>query len=283
VYLASGEGYADALSGAAIAAQRSAPLLLTRSASLPTFVADEFNRLSPRNIVILGGEASVKPEVVSRLQALLPTATITRIGGADRYAVSRNLVSDPTFGAKPSTELLVASGRVFPDALGAAPAAASHDAPVLLVDGTEKQFTPDELALIHSRGVRSITLLGGANTTSTSLEHSLDNDASSPSVRRIGGANRYDVASNVATAYFLDEAPNTAETVYLATGADFPDALAGAVIAKANNAPIFLTMRDCIPSATADVIDKLQSTHVVILGGKNSVSAAVETLAVCSP
>jgi putative cell wall-binding protein len=281
VYLASGEGFADALSVSAVAAQHSAPLLLSTSTSVPPVVADELKRLSPADVVIVGGEATLKPAVVSQLQTLLPTATITRIAGNDRYEVSRNVISDPTFGAKTIAGFSIASGRVFPDALSATPAAHKTLSPVLLVDGRETAFTSAESALIASRPGVNVTFLGGANTISPTLSSSLEGSGHPTS--RISGADRYFVSSAIAHRDFVLAAPMTADTVYIATGANYPDALAGGVLAALGQAPIVLATRDCIPTDAAYRINQLGTTKVVLLGGRQSLGAGVENLTVCTP
>jgi hypothetical protein len=57
--LASGEGFADALSGGAHAAHTGAPLLLTRRTSLPASVADLLRKHLDEELHVLGGAAAV--------------------------------------------------------------------------------------------------------------------------------------------------------------------------------------------------------------------------------
>jgi putative cell wall-binding protein len=62
---------------------------------------------------------------------------------------------------------------------------------------------------------------------------------------------------------------------YVATGADFPDALAGAAAAGYLGAPLLLVTRDSVPSATALELARLQPGRVVILGGPGVVGDGV--------
>jgi hypothetical protein len=62
--------------------------------------------------------------------------------------------------------------------------------------------------------------------------------------------------------------------VYLATGQDFPDALAGASAAGRAEAPLLLTGPGCVPAATRAEIDRLRPSEVVVLGGTASLSDA---------
>nr|WP_228508584.1 cell wall-binding repeat-containing protein [Herbiconiux sp. VKM Ac-1786] len=261
VYLASGEGFADALSGSAIAAQRSAPLLLSTAASIPQVVADEIVRLRPSNIVVLGGEAALRPSVVAQLKALRPGATITRIGGADRYEMSRNLIAHPQFGAKTSTAVYVATGRNFADALSASPAAAARNVPLLLVDGSKQKLTVAETQLLTSRGVKSVTIFGGYAAVTREL--GLELRARADGYTRVTGADRFEVSLAIAQEFFTKHG----DTVYVATGANYPDALSGGVLAGITNGPVFLAQQNCIDAGFLTAVRDLKPKHIVILGG----------------
>lgn len=93
-----------------------------------------------------------------------------------------------------------------------------------------------------------------------------------PSIQRIAGDDRYDVAAAVSRASF----PINADTAIVVNGAVFTDALAGAPLANAYNAPILLTNTSALPTETAAEIARLRCTSVLVLGGTASVSTAVE-------
>jgi putative cell wall-binding protein len=284
VYLASGEVFADALSAGSVAAQRSAPLLLTAKAGIPPAVVSELNRLEPDDVVVLGGDATISGSVLDQLGALAKVPTVTRITGADRYEMSRNLISHATFGptVKPAGVFL-ASGRTFPDALSAAPAAAKYNAAVLLVDGTQSSLSDAEKNLLRS-GIRPrfVPVMGGSDTVSDALMSSIDDDGSTV-VSRVHGADRYLVSSHTAAAYFLSSIPPKTDTVYLTTGANYPDALAGTPLAAKTGSPILLITRDCIPADAAHRISLLGAKRIVLLGGTDSIAHSVEKLVVCAP
>lgn len=65
--------------------------------------------------------------------------------------------------------------------------------------------------------------------------------------------------------------------VYIATGENFPDALAGATLASARNAPLLLVTRDSIPAATISALEDLDPNRIIILGGTAAISEAVRT------
>ena len=69
VYVASGLGFADALSAAPVAGSRNAPLLLVSTSAIPPAIATELTRLKPASIVILGGTGAVSSSVQTALKA----------------------------------------------------------------------------------------------------------------------------------------------------------------------------------------------------------------------
>ncbi len=93
------------------------------------------------------------------------------------------------------------------------------------------------------------------------------------SVPRLAGADRYATAAAISRSAFAPGVP----IVYIATGASYPDALAGGPAASVGNGPLMLTTRDSLPAATAAELIRLKPARIVILGGTGVVSKSVET------
>lgn len=159
-YLASGTGYADGLTGAALAAHDGGPLLLTQPTSLPSVIATELARLHPSRIVILGGTGVVSAGVESALHSY--AGTVTRAQGSDRYGTAIGALSSV---ASSATVVLV-SGANFPDALTGGAIAAQSGAVVLPVPGYVASTEAAELA--HLAPTR-VVLLGGTSVLSSSV------------------------------------------------------------------------------------------------------------------
>src|SRR5690606_29047138 len=70
VFLATGENYPDALSAAAAAAYRGAPVLLTKKNSLPPVVKSKLQQLAPSKVVVLGSTAAISASVFSTLTSM---------------------------------------------------------------------------------------------------------------------------------------------------------------------------------------------------------------------
>ncbi|MFB2586720.1 cell wall-binding repeat-containing protein [Herbiconiux liukaitaii] len=88
---------------------------------------------------------------------------------------------------------------------------------------------------------------------------------------RVSGADRYEVAVNISKRAY----PSGAFTVFVATGANYPDALSAGPAAARLNAPLLLTPSDALPSGVRAEIERLQPVRIVVVGGPNSVSGAV--------
>lgn len=272
VYVATGLNYPDALGAGAAAAAAGGPLLLTTPTALPAGVKSEIQRLAPAKIVVVGGPNSVSDGVFSALRALAPS--VIRQGGADRYEASRTIVAGRFTS---STNVFIATGANFPDALSATSAAASKGAPVVLVPGANATVDVATLALLDSLGVTEVTITGGPNSVSPAIEAQLKSKYGSAHVVRLGGADRFEASTAINTHFF-----DSASEVFLATGSTFPDALAGGVLAADRSAPLLVVRGDCVPAAALDAIRSWGVTKVTLLGGQASLSAAVETLQQCS-
>lgn len=90
-------------------------------------------------------------------------------------------------------------------------------------------------------------------------------------VRRFEGANRYETAAAVADA----AAPDGADTVFLARGDRFPDALVAAFGAGHTGGPVLLTRQRAVPEVTMDSLARLEPGVVVLLGEQKAISRTV--------
>lgn len=272
VYISSGTAFADALSAGPAAVLNQAPLLLVPPGTLPPVVAGEISRLNPSRIVVVGGVASVPDSVVAQLRTVAPRAGFTRLAGADRYEVSRAVVAD----AFPGTSDLayVATGRDFPDALSAGASAAALSAPVVLVDGSAPTADLATTDLLHRLSIKGAVLVGGPASISAGMDGAISSIAYP---FRIVGADRYQVSIALNQAFAVDYS-----TVYLATGAAFPDALAGGVLAGRERMPLYVVPSNCVPKAVLNAISDHGTTKVVLLGGPASLGDAVAALTPCS-
>ena len=273
VFIASGLGFADGLAAAPAAALVDAPLLLVSPTAVPAATATELQRLAPTAIVIVGGTAVVSPQVEQALQALLPTAELSRISGDDRYATARAIV-DSRFATADS--VFLATGGGFADALAASAAAGSFGSPVLLVPPGATTLDAATTATITGLGVTRIFIAGGDGVVSTGVEQAARALVGTDDVRRLGGSNRYATAAQI-NAYAF----SSAETGFIASGLDFPDALAAAAIAGAQGAPLHLSNGTCTATSALQHLVDTGVTSVTFAGGTGVLKPTVTQFLTC--
>lgn len=90
-------------------------------------------------------------------------------------------------------------------------------------------------------------------------------------VSRIAGADRYATAAAIARSSF----GSGVGVAYVATGANYPDALAAIPLAARTSSPLLLTHLSGAPAATTNELARLAPGRIVVLGGTAAVSEAV--------
>jgi putative cell wall-binding protein len=199
-----------------------------------------------------------------------PGYHFTRLAGEDRFATA-SLLARTTFQG--ATDAYIARGDAFADALAANYAAGVLGAPVLLsAPGAIPQATFDALSTLH---VSKVHLLGGTDALSPSLEGALQ--AKGYTVDRIAGATRYATAALLARGGGPVGTDGDKPTAVLSSGTTFPDALAAGGIVYAQHYPQLLTDGTSLSQETKDALSALGITHVLVTGGTQAVSAAVES------
>ena len=167
VYVASGQGFADALAGgpaAANAPSGGAPLLLVQAGSIPDVTKTELQRLGAQTVVVLGGASTVNESVITALDPYSVNPVVRR-AGADRYLTSVAISSAafPTSAPK----VYLATGASFSDALAGGPAAGFVHGPVLL---TQANCIPpavnDEITRLNPT---NLIILGGTSSVSDAV------------------------------------------------------------------------------------------------------------------
>ncbi|KRB37775.1 cell wall-binding repeat-containing protein [Microbacterium sp. Root180] len=270
VFVATGTNFPDALSAAAAAALVGGPLLLTTPTSLPSVVLQEIQRLAPQNIYVIGGTGAVSDSVKNVLATIAPTE---RFAGANRYTTGQSIVSS-IFPS--SSTVFLATGASFPDALAATGAAGARSAPVLLVKGTAGTLDADALASLSNLGATNVVIAGGTGVVSNGIQSQLNNLGYN--VSRFGGASRYDTAALINSAFFPS---GSSSTMFLATGTNFPDALAGAAMAGRIGAPLYVTTAACTPEGVHNSVASLNASNLIVMGGAAVVSDAAASNTGC--
>ncbi|MBT8208512.1 MAG: cell wall-binding repeat-containing protein, partial [Acidimicrobiia bacterium] len=243
------------------AGARGGPVLLTDPDVVPTATKNELARLAPAEIVLVGGTAVVSDAVLTELRTFAPT---TRASGSDRFTTAEE-VSKGAF--TPSTDVVyIATGFDFPDALSAGAAGGLEGGPILLTAFDE--IPTATLREIQRLKPSEIVVVGGSAVISDGVVAQFNSIV--PTIRA-AGAERYATAAAVSARIHPPDQP----VVYLATGLNFPDALAAAATAAALGAPILLTGDLVLPSATKTELSRLSPETIIVVGGSSAVSQSV--------
>ncbi len=201
-----------------------------------------------------------------------PVHDYVPIQGADRYQTSAQAAL-AGFGDTGATDVVIATGRNFPDALGGSSLAGALDAPLLLVDTAA---VPGSVAdAIEQLGATHAVILGGPAAVSETIEDDLVAImGTGSSVDRIEGSDRYDTARKIAAETVDILGAGYDGRAFVATGRNFPDALAAGPLAAAAGWPIYLVANTGADATTIDAMADVGVTDVQVLGGEAVVTPA---------
>ncbi len=268
-FIATGTNFPDALAGGPPGGILGGPILLVQPTAIPAVVQAELQRLNPAKVVILGGTGAVSGGVESQLVGMFGSGKVSRLAGANRYTTAV-AISQAYFSPGVPVAYL-ATGTNFPDALAGGPPGGKFGGPVLLVQPTAiPAAVQAELVRLNPA---KVVILGGTGAVSGAVEAQLVGMFGSGKVSRLSGADRYATAVAISQANYAPNVP----VVFVATGANFPDALAGTPPAGDQLGPILLVTRDTIPASVAAELTRLKPGRIVVLGGTGVISAGVAT------
>lgn len=155
VVLANGDNFADALAAAPYAVQQSKKLVLTNGKELPKGINKE------EVVEIIGGKKSVNIKGLEN---------VNRISGKNRYETAIKVAEK--FGK--ITEIVIADGRNYPDALSSAPLAVKMKTGILLAEDSQANALKN---FIDQSYVTDVAVVGGKNSVSESLIKKLFSNA----------------------------------------------------------------------------------------------------------
>lgn len=274
IVLARADAYPDALAGAPLAEALGAPLLLTGRDRLHPAALEEIRRLAPHRAVVLGGRGAIGQGVLDDLAGLGIT-DVDRIAGADRFDTAGQVavrvggeVAYVVEGSNPDP------ARGWPDAVSTSALAAHTGRPVLL---TGRDHLPaGTVAALEALGITDVVIVGGTAAVSTGVAEQIA--GLGITVGRIAGSTRYDTSRLVAQAAVAAGAD--AGRVWIATGENWPDALAAGPAAAADGGVLLLAHGGAVDRSPA--VRSWVRTHVegdgrlVLVGGRAVLSPAVE-------
>jgi len=199
--------------------------------------------------------------------AVATAGCVLRYAGANRYDTAAT-ISENDFPAAAST-VFVATGANFPDGLAGAAVAATFGAPLLLVNSSG--VPPETATELIRLGPDTIVILGGTGVIPDEVATDLAPYAAT--VTRVSGGDRYTTA--VAISQYGFPTNGSAAVVFVATGLNFPDALAAGAAAAHLGGPVLLVPGTTLPQAVADEILRLHPATIAVVGGTAVVAPSV--------
>ena len=193
---------------------------------------------------------------------------VERVAGKNRVHTA---ISTSNRFFKKSKYVIIADSGNYPDALTATVLAHVLDAPILL---NNTRYLEDDVAReIVRLGASEVIIVGGHKSISENVKSQLAKyDANK--VQRIWGRDRYVTSSELA--YEIERLTGKVNKAIIASGENFPDALATAPLGSKEIAPILLVTRNQMDKKVSKALKDLNIKRVYVAGGQNSVSKKLE-------
>lgn len=167
--VASGTGFADALSMSSYAYAESSPIFLTGSDG--NLTKESFKAIFKGNfdrVIIAGGEGVVSEMTEDILQAFFGDDNAARLAGENRYETSSKIVSWCIEQGMSYDGLAIAYGGNFPDALSGGALCGSQNSVVMLVS-TDNYSDAQSAISKNKTTIKKANILGGTGALPTSL------------------------------------------------------------------------------------------------------------------
>lgn len=254
--LVTGNNYPDALAATPLSKKFDAPILLTEKNKLNIDTLNTLKALKVSEVFIIGSTGVVSTEVYNTLTGY--GMIVKRVAGANRYETSLEVAK--LLGVNQG--FFVVNGSNFGDALTVGPIAANLAIPIILTD--KRNLDPKVESYLKTNSVSKSYVIGDSSIISDTVVSKLSN------AERVQGTDIY--ARNKAVLQRFKNVLDFSEA-YIATGTNFPDALAGGALASKKVNPLILTA--AAPSGhTLESIKENKISKLTVLGGEGVVSTA---------
>jgi putative cell wall-binding protein len=232
VIIASGKDFPDALSGSPFAIAMDAPILYTDSASelngIFNFNRGEIERLGAKRAYMLGGTGVISVGIEQELKSF--GIEIVRISGKDRYETAKK-IGDELMKVKKTNAVFLASASDFPDAAAVSIFAGQNGFPIVLTG--KNSLNPVTDNALREWNIKTVYIAGGTGVISQGVEDTLKKKGIT--VKRLAGKNRYETAKTI-----INNFKAGTDSLVIASGQDFKNALAGSVYGYKTNKPVML-------------------------------------------
>lgn len=263
VIIASPADFPDALSGTVIGIQLNAPILfedgsylILKDATNSTcdgVTLNELKDLGAKNVYILGGEGSVSSTTENTIKNR--GYNVIRLSGKDRFETAIAVGQEVVKKSKSDTAF-ICNAYGFADALSGSTFAGKSGSPILLTD--KENLNKESKKALIEWNIKNVYILGGQGVVSSNVENELS--TMGISINRIGGADRYDTAKAI-----INNFNSSPQSLTVATGKDYHNALVASIYASKENAPLMLFDNDC----NSTIKEFLKNKSLIAVGNKD--------------
>ena len=249
----------DGISATPLATVVKAPILYTEAKYIQESTKEEIKRLSPKNVIIIGGEGVVTGSVVNELKSI-GVNNVVRLGGATRYDTALEVAKYIDANCYGISEIFMVNGVADADAMSVAAVGGKNNMPILL---TETNKIPiNTYNWLKSKNLLNAYVIGGTGVVSNNVLETLNSITRlNISNNRVGGATRQDTNALIVDRFYGENL----EVVYAARSHILFDALAVGPIAALDNAPVVLINTE-INTSQKSVLERKTAKKIVQTG-----------------
>jgi len=263
IVLATANNFADALAGSGLAYNYNAPLLLVNktvnnSKNVLNYIKE--NLTENKSIYVLGGASAVSSEISDYLTLI--GYKIIRLGGTNRYDTNQKIVDN--LNILKGTSIVITTGGDFADALSISSIADIKGYPILL--NSKENLLDNVSEYITKIQPKTVYIIGGTGVLSDNTYKQIKNLNPTMLVERLGGKDRYETSINIIEHFNL-----ATNSITVATGKNFPDALSGSVLAAGKNCGVLLVDNKDV-TKQIDLLSKQNITNIIVFGGEGIIS-----------
>lgn len=275
VIIASAYSVVDGVSATPLASIKNAPILLVDKNEVTNSTKEELKRLNPSNIILIGGTDVVNDNIYKEVKSILPSASIKRIGGINRYETSLNIAKEMS-KYKNIDKIYVAGGHGEADALSIASKAGEDKAPIILTP--KDDLTYDSYDWLKSQNLLDAYFIGGDLVISDNVINKVNSVTRNNVLNnRIYGLNRQETNAKVIQKFYTNSNYNA---LLVTKSNPLVDALSAGPLAAKINSPIVL-VSDTIHNSQKDVLSNKSTDLVYKVGGginQNSFNSILDIL-----
>ncbi|AWI03543.1 cell wall-binding repeat-containing protein [Clostridium drakei] len=234
VVLVSGKGYADAVSGSALAEKLNAPILLTPSNVLDSNTKEALSKLEAKKIYVIGGNASISKNIREELKSKY---VLIELSGSNRYETNISVANELIkLGVDPNN-IIMASGEGFSDALSAVSIASAKEQ-ILLLANNDMDYIKPTMDFVKSHNSK-VMVIGTKEVVNDEIYNIVNG------VSRInGGSDRFDTNLKVLSKFSSSLNFNNMYIANASSDDGYADALVASVLAGKNKSPLILLDSD---------------------------------------